>query len=155
MKRFRFTLQALLILLEQKEQTALTAYARALEDQRRATERWREAQQMCEEAFRLGRERAAAGAPAAHLAQLQEYCRSVKQFEQFRLEEARRADQVVENALARLLSARRSRESVQRVRRAQRQRYDHEARREEQKLLDDLAQHAGAATEGSSGEFEE
>ncbi|HTS18844.1 MAG TPA: flagellar FliJ family protein [Verrucomicrobiae bacterium] len=155
MRRFRFTLQALLIVLEQKEHAALTAYARSLDDQRKATEQWREAQRVCEEAFRLGRERAVTGAPAVHLAQLQEYCRSVKEFEQLRLEDVRRADRSVDGALARLLSARRSRESVDRVRRAQRQRYDHECHREEQKLLDDLAQHAGVAAEGSSGEFEE
>ena len=43
MKRFRFTLQALLIVLEQREQTALTTYARVLADRRKAFERWLDA----------------------------------------------------------------------------------------------------------------
>jgi len=147
-KQFRFTLQALLTVLEQREQTALAAYARALANQSKALERWREAGQLCEEGFRLGRERAAAGAPAAHLAQVQEYCRSMKEFEQLRLAELRRAEQAVDGALAQLLAARQSREAVQRLHRAQRGRYEHACRREEQKLLDELAQHAGVAAEG-------
>jgi len=152
-KRFRFTLQALLIVLEQREQAALMAYARALADRRKAFERWLDAQRLCEEGFRLGRERASAGAPAAHLAQLQEYCRSVKEFEELRLEEVRQADRFVDSVLARLLGARQSREAVQRVQQAQRERYDRASRREEQKLLDDLAQHMGVAVERLSAEF--
>jgi len=151
MKQFRFTLQALLIVLEQREQMALAAYARALADQRNALEQWRNAQSLCEEGFRLGRDRAASGAPAVHLAQIQEYCRSMKEYEQLRLGEVRRAEQAVAGALARLLGARQSREAVQRVRRTQQKRYDYASRREEQKVLDDLAQRAGVGIR--SGEF--
>ena len=153
MKRFRFTLQALMTVLEQREQTALMAYARALADRRKAFDRWLDAQRLCEEGFRLGRERAVAGAPAAHLAQLQEYCRSVKEYEGLRLEEVRRADRAVDTALARFLGARQSREAVQRVQQAQRERYDRALRREEQKVLDDLAQHMGVVVERLSAQF--
>ena len=153
MKRFRFTLQALLTVLEQREQAALMAYARALADRREALDRWLDAQRRCEEGFHLGRQRAAAGAHAAELAQLQEYCRSVKEFEQLRLKEVHRADRAVDSALERLLAARQPREAVQRVQQAQRDRYDRASRREDQKLLDDLAQHMGVAVERLAAEF--
>jgi flagellar export protein FliJ len=152
-KRFRFTLQALLIVLEQREQTALTTYARALADRRKAFERWLDAQRLCEEGFRLGRQRAAAGVHAEDLAQLQEYCRSVKELEQIRLKEVQRADRAVDSSLARLLAARQAREAVQRVRQAQRDRYDLASRRVEQKVLDELAQHMGVEVETVSAEF--
>jgi len=146
-KRFRFTLQALLIVLEQKEQAALVAYAKTLADQRKALDQLHDAQQLCEEAFRLGRERAASGAPAAHLAQVREYVRAMKEFEQRRLEEFERTERAVDSALAKLLRARQSREAVQKLQQSQRERHNYASRREEQKTLDDLAQHAGVASE--------
>ena len=153
MKQFRFTLQALLIVLEQKEQVALVAYAKALADQQKALDQLLDAQRLCEEAFRLGRERAASGAPAVHLAQVQEYVRVMKEFEQLRLEEFQRMERSVDSALAKLLGARQSREAVQKLRQSQRERYNHASRREEQKLLDDLAQHIGVASEPVADEI--
>ena len=152
MKQFRFTLQALLIVLEQKEQAALAAYAKALADRQKALGQWHEAQRLCEEAFRLGRERAACGAPAAHLAQVHEYCRSIKEYEQRRWEELQRTERVVDSALERLLDARQSRETVHRLRQSQRKRYDLASHREEHKILDDLAQHVRVAGEESPEE---
>jgi flagellar export protein FliJ len=152
MKRFRFTLQALLTVLQQREQGALEVYARALAERQRAVERLHEAQRQCEEAWELGRDRMVAGAPAAHLLQVEQYCREMKELELRCVEVAQQAQRMVDGSLEKLIEARQAREAVEKFRSRQHDHYDHEVRREEQKLLDDLAQRAGVISEALSGE---
>lgn len=141
MKRFRFTLQALLTVRQRQEQTALESYAAALADRQRALDRLRDAQRQCEEAWGLSRQRITAGAPAAHLAQLEEFCEAVEDLRRFCLAAVEETQRVVDARLQKLLAARQAREAVDKFREHQRERYDRELTRAEQKTLDELAQH--------------
>lgn len=147
MKRFRFSLQALFTVLQRREQAALEVYANALTLRQQASEKLSDAQRQCQEAWDFNRQRVVSGAPAAHVMQAGQYCVLAKELQERRAEALRCAQQVVDSALEKLLEARRSREAVDKFRERQQERYNRETQREEQKVIDDLAQHAGVTDE--------
>lgn len=150
MKKFRFSLQAVFTVLQQREQAALERYARALTARQQASEKLSEAQRQCREAWDFNRQRVVSGAPAVQVTQAGQYCVVAKDIEERRADALRRAQQVADATLETLLEARQSREAVDKFRARQQERYNREARREEQKVIDDLAQHAGVTDEGLS-----
>jgi flagellar export protein FliJ len=147
MKKFRFSLQAVFTVLQQREQAALEVYARALTERQRAADKLSEAQRQCEQAWDFSRQRVLAGVYAAELTQAGQLCVLAKDLQERRAGALLCAQQVVDGALETLLEARRSREAVDKFRARQQERYNREAQREEQKVIDDLAQHAGVADE--------
>ena len=147
MKKFRFSLQAVFTVLQQREQAALEVYAKAITERERAAERLAEAQRQCQEAWDFNRQRVMSGSSAAQLTQAGQYSVRAKDHQERRAEALRRTQQVVDGALKTLLEARRSREAVDKFRARQQERYNRESQREEQKVIDDLAQHAGVADE--------
>jgi flagellar export protein FliJ len=150
MKKFRFSLQALFTVYQRREQAALEVYANALAVRQRAAEKLSDAQRQCQEAWDFHRQRVVSGAPAVHVMQAGQYCVLAKELQDRRAEAVRCAQQAVDGALETLLEARQSREAVDRFRVRQQERYNREAQRQEQKVIDDLAQHVGATEEGLS-----
>ncbi len=139
MKGYRFTLQALLTLRARQEQAAQEIYAQALAVRHQAVIRLQEAQHECQAAQLLSRERTATGAPAAQLAQIGEYCRAMDERRERCTETLDQAQLVATQRLEKLIAARRAREVVDKFQKRQREKYDRELTREEQKLLDELA----------------
>ncbi|MGD0060187.1 MAG: flagellar export protein FliJ [Verrucomicrobiia bacterium] len=150
MKRFRFSLQALFTVLQQREQAALELYAKALTVRQQASEKLSDAQRQCQEAWDFNRQRVVSGAPAAQVVQAGQYCVLAKELQERRAGALRSAQQAVDSALEALLEARQSREAVDRFRARQQERYNRETQREEQKVIDDLAQHVGVTSAGLS-----
>ena len=148
MKRFRFSLQALLTVRQRQEQQALETYAKALAAQQQAAHRLLEAERQCEQAWTLSRQRRASAVPAVHLAQLEDYCRSMDEFRERCAEALRHAQQVAAVALEKFLATRQARKAVDKFQVHQHERYDLEARREEQKMIDDRAQRGAMAIAG-------
>jgi flagellar protein FliJ len=139
MKRFRFSLQAVLTVRQRREQTALEHFSRAIAVRQLAIDRLNETKRRCEAAWALSRERTAEGAPAAHLAQLRDYCRDMEKFQKECELAVAAAQRVVDQKWEKLVAARQAREVVDKLLKRQRERYDRELQREEQKLLDDMA----------------
>lgn len=150
MRKFRFSLQAVFTVLQQREQVALEAYAGALAVRQRAVEKLSDAQRQCLEAWDFNRQRVVSGAPAALVMQAGQFCVLAKELQERRAEAVRCAQQAVDGTLGTLLEARRSREAVDKFRARQQERYNREIQRQEQKTIDDLAQHVGVTDEGPS-----
>jgi flagellar export protein FliJ len=150
MKKFQFSLQAVFTVLQQREQAALEVYAKALAERQRAAEKLSDAQRQCQAAWDFNRQRVVVGARAAQLTQAGQSCVLAKELEERRAEALLRVQRVVDGALETLLEARQSREAVDKFRARQQEGYRRESYREEQKVIDDLAQHAGVADDGSS-----
>lgn len=148
MKRFRFSLQALFTVRQRQEQQTLEVYARALAAQQQAADRLCKTERECEQVWQLSRQRRASAAPAAHLAQMEDYCHVMEEFRKRCAEALRQARQATSAALKKFLAARQAREAVDKFRTRQRERHDHEARREEQKMIDEGAQRGTIATAG-------
>jgi flagellar export protein FliJ len=140
MKKFRFTLEAVRTLRQRQEQTALEQYAGALRARQKALDALRDTERECEAAWMLRRERTASGAPAAHVAQVQDYCTALESLKKQCAEAVVMAQRVMDHMLENLCRARRAREAVDQFYEWQRERYDREWQREEQKKMDDLAQ---------------
>lgn len=145
MKKFRFSLQAVLTVRQRQEQTALESFSRAVAARQQAVERLNESQRACREAWELSRVRTAAGAPAIHLAQLHDYCQNMEEFQKECVRAVAAAQVVVDQKWEKLVAARQAREAVDKFLERQRERYDRELQREEQKMFDDVShQHAFA-----------
>ncbi len=148
MKRFQFSLQALLTVRRRQEQTALEQFAQAAAARQLAIDRLSEVKRECEAAWTLRRERATTGAPAVQLAQLHDYCRVLEQLQKNCERAVKEAQRTVDLKWEKLLAARQAREAVDKFLERQRQRYDRELQREEQKMLDDMVnQRALTATQ--------
>ncbi len=141
MKRFRFSLQPLLTLRRRREQAALEQYGRAVTARQEAVETLRVARAEWETICRVRTNLLASGAAAGDLAQAQAYCRAMEEAVAACELEVLRAQRVVEQTWQKLLEARRAREVVDKYRQRQRESYDRALQRDEQKTLDDLAQH--------------
>jgi flagellar export protein FliJ len=152
MKKFRFTLQALFTVHQQREQAALEVYARALAERQEALKRLSDAERQCQEAWDFNRQRMISGAPAAHILQAEQHCALAKKAQERRTEVWLSAQRAVDQALKTLLEARQSREAVDRFRERQQEHHRRETQREEQKNIDDLAQHTGLMEKVSSNE---
>jgi flagellar export protein FliJ len=147
MKKFRFSLQAVLTVRQRQEQTALEHFSKAVAARQLATDRLSEAKRECQAAWALSRERTAAGAPAVHLAQLHDYCHDLEKLQKECERVVAAAQVVVDQKWEKLVTARQAREAVDKFLERQRERYDRELQREEQKMFDDVSrQHAFAST---------
>lgn len=146
MRAFRFPLQAILTLREEKEQAAQRAYAerlraaRAVEDRLEALGR-EQAQTSQQRQAALGR-----GTSALELEQMAHYGLWLQERREQLETELTRARNAVEEGWQQLLRATQEREAMERYRRKQKQAYDLHLARAEQKLLDDLAGRAKPET---------
>lgn len=140
MKRFRFTLQALLTVRQRQEQVAMESYAAALQAQRRAAEALRQAEVEMVAAARRVREEMAHGLMADRLRQLGDHFQVLTRQKDQAADRAAVADRAVAPALREMLEARRRREAVGEFQAKQRLRHQRESQRQEGKQLDELAQ---------------
>jgi len=139
MKKFRFSLQAVLTVRQRQEQAALEQFSRAVAARQQAIGRLSEAKQACHEAWALSRARTAAGAAAIHLAQLHDYCLSMEDFQKQCELAVAAAQEVADQKWQKLVLARQAREAVDKFLERQRERYGRELQREEQKMFDDIS----------------
>ena len=139
MKRFRFTLEALLRLRQRHEKQALQQYGEAVTAQREAACRLAEVEADCEANWAVFREHIAEAAPAAYVAQLQGYCHWLEECKRVSARALEQAERVCKQRWFKLLLARRAREVVDKLMVRQRERYDRELTREEQKQIDEMA----------------
>jgi flagellar export protein FliJ len=146
MKKFRFSLQAVLTVRQRQEQIALEYFSRAVAARQLAVDKWNEAERECEAAWKLSRERTAAGAPVVHLAQLHDYCHDMEELQKECARAVTAAQVVVDQKWEKLVAARQAREAVDKFLDRQRERYDRELQREEQKMFDDVSHKPALAT---------
>ena len=139
MKRFRFTLEALLRLRERHEKQALQLYGAAVTAQQEAACRLAEAEADCETHWAIIREHIADAAPAAYVAQLQGYCHWIEECKRVSARALDQAEHVCRQRWLKLILARRAREAVDKLLVRQRECYDRELMREEQKQIDEMA----------------
>jgi flagellar export protein FliJ len=152
-KKFRFTLQALFTVYQQREQAALEVYARALTERQKASEKLAEAERRCLEAWDFNRLRMASGLSAAELWRSQQYCVLAKKAQERQMEAWRHTQRVVDRVLEGLLATRQAREAVEKYRTRQQERHYRDTQREEQKIIDDLSRQTEVLTGISSGKL--
>lgn len=138
MKKFRFSLQALLTVRQQAEQTALESYSRALTARQEARDRLLNAERELTEGWNDLTQELAHGSPAAKISLSQTWCQVLEQRQQHALRLLQEAEAALQKAHQAMLGARQDREAVESYQDNQRRRYDRELQREEQKTIDDL-----------------
>ena len=139
MKAFRFTLQALLTLSEEKEQAVQRRYAQALRDLQTALDHRKAVEQetaLWQEHLRRARR---TGAVAAQLAQMLGFGCVLEERAREADQEVLLARQKVDQMTQELVNARREREKFDKCRERQRHAYIAGLWKAEQKLLDELA----------------
>ena len=144
MKKFQFTLQALRTLRERQEQTARQGYAQALQAWEQARSKVRAVQQELAAAWTQVRQRTLENCPAGDLNRLRAYCQAVEQRKQICEHGEKAARHKVDHALTRLLAARQALAVVDKFHDRAQRRYDREAQRHEQHVLDEIVQHQDA-----------
>ena|SRR2546425_7944684 len=145
MKRFRFSLEAVLTVRQRAEREALASYAESLLARERALERLAVLHHELSATWTHLRQELAAGCAAGRLDQLRHYCRGLEEELTRREEAVGHAERAVNHALRKMLSARQQREVVDKFRDQQRAQYDRKLTRENQKFLDELASQRAAA----------
>jgi len=124
----------------------MEAYARTLQEQRRALAELQRVQGELEAAWADWHGAVTEGCVAGVIAQAQRYFQTVEGRRQQAAQRVKQCEREVQSALQSMLVARREREAVDAFFENQRLAYDRELQREERKLLDDMAQRrAGTA----------
>src|SRR5438105_835502 len=136
MKRFRFSLEAVLTVRQRAERETLTRYGEALLARQRALDFLAIVHRKLDATWTHLRQELAAGCSAGRLDRLRLFCRSLEEELNRREEALRDAERAVNRALQEVLIARRQREMIDRFREQQRNFYDRQLTREEQKFLD-------------------
>jgi flagellar FliJ protein len=139
MKRFQFTLQALLTLRQQQEQEAMTRYSEALLERSQAMERMRDVEHQLAEARHEWMREAQVGFSAEKALQFQRYELTLIERRKTCATAVSMAERKVNQALHAMMLARQNREAVDKFHQRQRDAHDRSIAREEQKLLDELA----------------
>ena len=143
MKNFKFSLQALLVLREQQEQTALQEYGKALLARERAMSAVRSAQEELLQGWAQFHERLAAKCAAADLAQMQQWCQSLERKVQELEYVAKAARGQAKQAFFQLLAARQAKTVLEELAAKQKARHERARRKKEQKALDESANRPG------------
>lgn len=139
MKPFRFSLQVLRTIREQKEQLALQRYAVALRQAEEAAQRVTAHQAKMSSCWALLQKLLTTGSAFDEVNRVQSYNQFLQE-RHLELERARHdAEQRAEKAGQEMRVAMRDREALDKFREKQRRAYDLEAQREEQKQLDEMA----------------
>ncbi len=139
MKRFHFSLAAVLTVRQSAENAALKSYAEALLAKRRAFARVDAIHRELADNWAQIRAALASGSVAAKVGQLRKYTSFLEEELARREEALSEAERQVSVALQKMLGARQQRQAIETFRENQRAQYDRDLRREEQKFLDDLA----------------
>ncbi len=126
-------------LREREEQNALQDYSRSLRAVEDARHKLELVQDELDHARSEMSKKLAANPPAGQLAQMQEYCQTIEKRER----ECDYAVNVAQNksqqCFLKLVGARQARSVVEKAQEQQKQRYDQERRKQEQKQIDEMA----------------
>ena len=138
MKKFRFTLQAVLTLRQRAEQAALESYGRALRARAAAQPPLAEVAAELPAVWALWRAQLDGGCPAAEAAQTRSYCGALEERKTKCEAALHLAERELDAASRTLLKARQGREAVEQLQSAQHERHARALRLEERKEIDDL-----------------
>ena len=156
MKRFHFSLAAVLTVRQSAENTALKCYAEALLARQKAFARVEEIHRELGANWTQIRLAFASQCAAAKIDQLRKHATFLEDELGRREAALSEAEREVSAALQKMLGARQQRQAIETFRENQRGQYDRELIREEQKFLDDLARRpvvSGAAWKVSEGDL--
>jgi len=148
MKKFRFSLEAILLLREREEQRAVEKFMRASAAHRERLERLEDAERDFAKAAAELREKSARGIPGMELRQMQGHLGALEDLRKERARAAAESQAALGQARDELAAARRRKEVIDRFREKQRRKHAEAARLEELKFLDELA--AGRAAMGAT-----
>lgn len=144
MKRFRFSLQAVHTLRQRLEQVALEAYSQTLLRRQQVLARLQAIDFGLELAWAALRTWQTQDMAAAELRAAHEFCALLSEQKKETAGQLREAQQLVDVAWKKLVLARQRREGVEKYRQRQWAAYQVAAQREDQKLLDEVAQRRAA-----------
>lgn len=139
MKPFQFTLESVRTLRLRKERESMERYALALAARQRAAERVELVSRQLMEVWMRIQGELADGSNASSVTQLRRFCESLEQSQSQAKHALDEADLAVHEALGKMLASRQEREAVDKFFQYQKNAYDRELNREEQKLLDEMA----------------
>ncbi len=146
MKPFRFPLQPLRVLREQKEQAAQKTYAEALRDCERAATSVRNASMELDDAWTVLNQEIAKGATGIQLLRLRAWCNVLELRVRDHTRDLERARENSDAMWQALMIATRNRESLEELHDRKRRAHERESQRAEQNMIDELAvQMMGAA----------
>jgi flagellar export protein FliJ len=138
MKSFRFSLQSLRVLREQKERAAQKRYAEALRDGGQAAARLAAGNRNLAEARSVLCKEVLAGNTISRLQQTRAWCRQLEQNCDQLAAALKSAEEAVGQAWREMLLATRDRKALDNLHQQRRGAYDYAMRREEQKQLDEM-----------------
>lgn len=148
MKPFRFSLQPVRVLREQKEQKAQKLFGDAKRACDEAALQLKAASDELVQAWNTLCRDMSTGVNAAQLAKSRAWCNVLELRQKERAEALQRARRAMDAAMKQMLLATRDREAIDNYHDKSRRSYDHAAQREEQKTLDELGVR-GATTAGA------
>ena len=146
MKRFRFSLQAVQTLRQRLERVAFEAYSQTLVRRQQALDGLQAADRTLALTWVALREYQLEGATAASLAAGNDYCQVLDARRQEAAVAVREAQKAVDVAWKKLVVARQRREAVEKYRQRRWGEYQRAVLREDQKILDEIAQRRVALT---------
>lgn len=139
MKRFRFSLQAVLTLRQRQEQDAMAEYAAAVAARSLAAAQWQRARHDWEAACDEWRTSLNQPGPAEGLVRGTGYLQLLQEQQATCAHRLAHADKAVQKASWKWVQAHRRKDSVDRYQEARMADYRRQCQREEQKQLDELA----------------
>ena len=148
MKSFRFSLQSLRVLREQKEQTAQKHYAEALRAGEQAAAHLDAGSRELAAARSALCKEVLAGNTISRLQQIRTWCRHLEQDCEQRAAALKSAEEVVGKTWREMLAATRDRKTLDNLHRQRRKTYDYTMQREEQKHLDEMGLHSNDSSPG-------
>lgn len=150
MKPFRFSLQPIRVLREQKEQKAQKAFGEAMRACDQASMQLRNATDELAAGWNVLCREISSGVNAEQLARSRAWCNVLELRQKERAEALQRAERAKEAAMHQMLLATRDRETIENYHDKCRVAYDQHSQREEQKSLDEVGLRR-AATAGAFG----
>ena len=151
MKPFRFSLQPLRVLREQREQTAQQRYAEALHACEVAAARVRSASEGLDSAWAALHKDLASGVTGTQLLRTRAWCNVLEQRLRDRTRDMEQARLSTDALWHELMGATRDREALDTFRDKSRRIYDREFQRAEQNALDEMAVQIAATTTAVHG----
>ncbi len=138
MKRFRFALQPIRVLREQKERTSQQRFAETMRLCEEAAFRLQEASDALAAGWDALCQELSAGVAATKLMRSRAWCSVLEHRHKERNEALNSARRVMDTAWREMMLATRDREALDRYHDKSRRAYEREAQRDEQKTLDEL-----------------
>ena len=138
MKPFRFTLQPIRVLREQKEQKAQQAFGEALRLCDQAAFQLQTASDELVAGWNALCRNFSGGVSAMELARTRAWCNVLELRQKERAEALQLAQRAMEAAMKQMMLATRDREALDKYHDKRRRAYDRDAQRDEQKTLDEL-----------------